>query len=222
MPNNGRAGTILQSLHEIRVFVGSRIQQKAADSPLVATLAQKAAESPLAAVFSQGPTRAHPDAARGATPAEIVAVNDRDPGTIPAFDADSQARHTSETLLGNGFKAFASVIPQVARLLWKLTTDPRVPLKHKMVLGGAAAYLISPWDIIPDRIAGAGQLDDFAVVLSALDIVLNHTPDDIVRSHWNGDPRTLDNIRRIVGMASQLRGGGKVRRWLLREGDSSY
>jgi uncharacterized membrane protein YkvA (DUF1232 family) len=220
MGNNGRAGAILQSLHEIRTFVGARIQQKAAGSPLVATLAQKAAESPLAAALSGGPTRAHPDDARRATPAEVVAVNDRDPSAGPAAD-EARAR-TAETMLGGGLKTFAAIIPQVARLLWKLTTDPRVPLKHKIVLGGAAAYLISPWDIIPDRIAGAGQLDDLAVVLSALDIVLNHTPDDVVRSHWNGDPRTLDNIRRVVGMASQLRGGGKVRRWLLREGDGSY
>ncbi|MGH2720388.1 MAG: YkvA family protein, partial [Actinomycetota bacterium] len=158
--------------------------------------------------------------ARGATPAEIVAVSDRDPSAGPAAD-EARAR-TVDTMVGGGLKTFAAIIPQVARLLWKLTTDPRVPLKHKIVLGGAAAYLISPWDIIPDRIAGAGQIDDFAVVLSALDIVLNHTPDDIVRSHWTGDPRTLDTIRRVVGMASQLRGGGKVRRWLLREGDGSY
>ncbi|MGH2687761.1 MAG: YkvA family protein, partial [Actinomycetota bacterium] len=206
MANNGRAGTILQSFQEIRAIVSARIQQKAATSPLVATLAQKAAESPLAAALSGGPTRAHPDAARSATPAEIVAVSDRDPSEGPA-EADARA-HAAETMLGGGLKTFAAIIPQVARLLWRLTTDPRVPLKHKIVLGGAAAYLISPWDIIPDRIAGAGQLDDLAVVLSALDIVLNHTPDEIVRSHWTGDPRTLDNIRRIVGMASQLRGGG--------------
>lgn len=200
MANNARAGTIFQSIQEIGSIVGARIKKKAAESPLVASIAQGAAARVRAAVRPRPPT-----------PAEVVAVADREPDATG--EAEAEAR---ESLLGQGFKAFAAGIPQLARLLWKLTTDPRVPVKHKAILGGAAAYLLSPFDIIPDRLPGVGKLDDFAVVVAALDIVLNQTEDDIVHSHWTGDPKTLDNIRRVVGFASQLR-GGKVRRWMMRE-----
>jgi uncharacterized membrane protein YkvA (DUF1232 family) len=200
MANNGRARTILQSMQEIGVIVGGRIREKAAESPFVTSIAQGAAARVRAAVPP-----------RPAAPADVVAVADRDPDA--AADAGEESR---EGLLGQGFRALASSIPQLARLLWKLTTDPRVPVRHKAILGGAAAYLLSPFDIIPDRLPGVGQLDDFAVVVAALDIVLNQTDDAIIRSHWTGDPRTLDNIRRVVGIASQIR-GGKVRRWMMRE-----
>jgi uncharacterized membrane protein YkvA (DUF1232 family) len=209
MANNGRARTILQSMQEIGAIVGGRIREKAAESPFVTSIAQGAAARVRAVVPP-----------RPATPADVVAVADRNPATAGGAQAgDAQAAEEEEpreTLLGQGFKAFASSIPQLARLLWKLTTDPRVPVKHKAILGGAAAYLLSPFDIIPDRLPGVGQLDDFAVVVAALDIVLNQTDDAIVHSHWTGDPRTLDNIRRVVGIASQIR-GGKVRRWMMRE-----
>jgi uncharacterized membrane protein YkvA (DUF1232 family) len=204
MANNGRARTILQSMQEIGAIVGGRIREKAAESPLVASIAQGATARVRAVVPP-----------RPATPADVVAVADRNPVTAGEAQA-GEPQEPRETLLGQGFKAFASSIPQLARLLWKLTTDPRVPVKHKAILGGAAAYLLSPFDIIPDRLPGVGQLDDFAVVVAALDIVLNQTDDAIVHSHWTGEPRTLDNIRRVVGIASQIR-GGKVRRWIMRE-----
>jgi uncharacterized membrane protein YkvA (DUF1232 family) len=199
MANNGRTGEILQSITDIGAIIGGRLKQKVAESPLAATIAQGAA----ARVRSVVPPRE-------ATPAEVVSVADREP-----VDADA-GDDGAESFVEHSFKTFAGSIPAVGRLLWKLTTDRRVPVKHKVILGGAAAYLLSPFDFIPDRIPGVGQLDDFAVVVAALDIVLNQTDIDIVRSHWTGDPHTLDNIRRVVGFASQFR-GNKLRKWMLRE-----
>jgi uncharacterized membrane protein YkvA (DUF1232 family) len=198
MANNGRA-SIVQSIQEIGSIVGARIQQKAAQSPLVTSLAQGAA------------ARVRAVTQRPVAPAEVVSVTDRGP-EVAAAPAEP-----SDGVVSDGFKAFASNIPRFGRLLWKLAGDPRVPTRHKIVLGAAAAYLVSPYDILPDHIPGIGQLDDFAVVVSALDVVLNRTPSDVVHSHWTGDPKTLDSIRRAVGLASQLR-AGNLRRWLLRNG----
>lgn len=198
MSGNGRTGEILQSITEISTLVGERFKQKVAESPLAASIAQGAAARLRSAT-----------APKDATPAEIVSVTDRE----PEADTDEHSHDLSDE---HGLKGFVSSIPAVGLLLWKLVTDPRVPVKHKVILGGAAAYLISPFDLIPDSIPGVGELDDFAVVVAALDIVLNKTDSEIVHGHWTGNPHTLDNIRRAVGFASTLR-AGKVRRWMLRD-----
>ena len=199
MANNGRTGEILQSIAEIGAIVGGRLKQKVAGSPLAASIAQGATARARSVVPP-----------REAAPAQVVSVTDREPA---AGDSGEQQR---DSFVEHGLKTVVASIPAIGRLLWKLTTDSRVPIKHKIILGGAAAYLLSPFDVIPDRIPGVGQLDDFAVVVAALDIVLNQTDADIVHSHWTGDPHTLDNIQRMVGIASRLR-GSKVRQWMLRE-----
>ena len=191
MANDGRADSIFRSVQEIGSFLADRIRHGAE---------QRANSAKPAEVV--GPPRDTPAEARGAAgqPAPVD-------GSLGAALAP----------VADGLKSFLTAIPQVARLLWKLTTDPRVPLRHKLVLGGAAAYLVSPVDLVPDRVPGVGQIDDFAVVVTALDIVLNDTADEIVRAHWTGDPAILDGIRKVVSVASQLR-GGKVRHWLTRAG----
>ncbi len=47
-----------------------------------------------------------------------------------------------------------------ARLLFRRDTPWRV----KMILASAIIYLLSPFDLIPDWIAGFGLLDDLTVV----------------------------------------------------------
>jgi uncharacterized membrane protein YkvA (DUF1232 family) len=52
--------------------------------------------------------------------------------------------------------------------LWPLLRDPRIPLWAKAAIPAlAAAYVISPVDLIPDFLLGAGQLDDIGVMLLA-------------------------------------------------------
>lgn len=205
MSTNGRTGEILQSITEIGALVSERLKQKVAESPLAASIAEGAAARLRSATA--------PTAPKDAAPAEIVSVTDREPD--PRAEERSHALDREQTD-EHGLKGLLSNIPAIGVLLWKLVTDPRVPVKHKVILGGAAAYLISPFDLVPDRIPGVGELDDFAVIVAALDIVLNRTDSEIVHGHWTGNPQTLDNIRRAVGFATTLR-AGKVRRWMLRE-----
>ena len=64
-----------------------------------------------------------------------------------------------------------------ARLAWRLLRDPAVPVVTKLVLAGAAFYLIWPIDFLPDLFPILGQLDDLGVVLAALELFLHLCPD---------------------------------------------
>ncbi len=68
-----------------------------------------------------------------------------------------------------------------------------------LMLGG---YLASPIDLIPDFIPGAGQVDDIIIVAIALDQMLNHVPDEIVREHWDGDRDILQLVQEILALAT--------------------
>ena len=77
-------------------------------------------------------------------------------------------------------------LPDVARLLYGLARDGRVPWHAKAVAAGAVAYVASPVDLVPDFVPVAGQLDDVYVVGKALRYLFNAAGYDLLREHWRG------------------------------------
>lgn len=69
------------------------------------------------------------------------------------------------------------------RLVWRLLFDSRVPVFPKLIILGAAIYVISPIDLIPDVILGLGQLDDIGIVLLAIGLFVELCPRAIVEEH---------------------------------------
>lgn len=78
------------------------------------------------------------------------------------------------------FLPVAGRAPMYGRLVWALVTDPRVPASRKALLGIAAAYVVSPIDLIPERIPIVGALDDVAVVVIAVDLFLDGLPKSLL------------------------------------------
>lgn len=101
-------------------------------------------------------------------------------------------------------KEYLLLLPRLARLIWRLTRDPRVPARSKATLVLLGAYVVSPVDLIPDFIPGLGQLDDVVIAAFALDQILNRIPDHIVREHWDGDEDVLELVREILDIATAL------------------
>ena len=62
------------------------------------------------------------------------------------------------------------LLPNVVKLLVRITRDPRVPVRRKVVLAAVMAYVVSPIDLIPDFFIGVGRLDDVIVVAIALKV----------------------------------------------------
>ena len=78
------------------------------------------------------------------------------------------------------FLPLAGRAPMYARLLWALASDPRVPKARKALLGLAGAYIVSPIDIIPERIPLVGAIDDVAVMVLAIDVFLEGLPETLL------------------------------------------
>ncbi len=104
-------------------------------------------------------------------------------------------------------------LPTYARLVWGLARDPRVPMQQKAVLGGIAAYLAFPIDIIPDFIPVIGELDDLAVLIFGLDWFIRHAPPEVVEDHMariakhdDSFTKDLDQVGGLLkGRAAELR-----------------
>ncbi|MFN7926594.1 MAG: YkvA family protein [Blastocatellia bacterium] len=91
------------------------------------------------------------------------------------------------------------LIPNFLKLLYRLFKDSRVPTAEKAFLIGAIVYVISPIDLIPDVIPFIGEVDDLYLVALTILRLLNRTPADVVREHWDGG----GDIARIVGRMAQ-------------------
>src|SRR2546422_3709707 len=112
-----------------------------------------------------------------------------------------------------------SYLAALLALLYRLIRDPRVPRRSKVILGLAIAYVVNPFDLMPDFLPPLGQVDDVMVVVLALDLLIREAGPEIVREHWCGDG---DIIAVIEELRHLLRGvvpeglAKRVRDWFIR------
>ncbi|MFQ5897683.1 MAG: DUF1232 domain-containing protein [Candidatus Methylomirabilia bacterium] len=90
------------------------------------------------------------------------------------------------------------LLPNLTRLVYRLALDPQVPPATKLTLAAAAAYLVSPVDLLPDFIPFVGYLDDLVVVAVVLDGLLNHVDRSLLLPHWPGEPVTLEKMAAVA------------------------
>jgi uncharacterized membrane protein YkvA (DUF1232 family) len=99
-------------------------------------------------------------------------------------------------------RALAGFIPDCVILVRRLLSDARVPRRRKLLLGLLVAYLAMPFDLVPDFIPVAGQLDDAIVVALVLRAILRSGGEGLLREHWPGPERSLAIVRRLTFPAS--------------------
>jgi uncharacterized membrane protein YkvA (DUF1232 family) len=69
------------------------------------------------------------------------------------------------------------------RLVWRLLSDPRVPVLSKLIIPATILYVLSPIDLIPDPILGLGQLDDLGAIVVGLTMFIEFCPRGLVEEH---------------------------------------
>jgi uncharacterized membrane protein YkvA (DUF1232 family) len=100
-------------------------------------------------------------------------------GALFAFGREEDARE------------LAAFIPDCAILVKRLLGDRRVPRRAKLVLVALVAYLVMPFDLVPDFIPVAGQLDDAILVAAVLAYVVRLAGREVVEDLWTGSERGL-------------------------------
>jgi uncharacterized membrane protein YkvA (DUF1232 family) len=96
------------------------------------------------------------------------------------------------------------MMPNIIKLIGRLLKDPRVPRRAKISLGLAAAYVVSPIDLIPEVIPVLGWADDVIVVLFAIDSLIDRAGPEIVEEHWDGPGDLLALVRDVMAMSRNL------------------
>jgi uncharacterized membrane protein YkvA (DUF1232 family) len=102
-------------------------------------------------------------------------------------------------------RALATFIPDCIVLVTRLTRDPRVPRRRKMLLIALVAYLSLPFDLVPDFIPVAGQLDDAIIVALVLRHFIRAGDEPMMRELWPGPERSLALILRLARPAGPER-----------------
>jgi uncharacterized membrane protein YkvA (DUF1232 family) len=95
-------------------------------------------------------------------------------------------------------RAFATFIPDCIVLVTRLVRDPRVPRRRKLLLVALVGYLSLPFDLVPDFIPVAGQLDDAVVVALVLRHLVRAGGEPLIRELWPGPERSLAVILRLA------------------------
>ena len=95
-------------------------------------------------------------------------------------------------------RALAGFVPDCVVLCSRLLRDPRVPRRKKALIVALTGYLALPFDLVPDFIPIAGQLDDVVVVALVLRGLLRGGGEALVREHWPGPERGLELVIRLA------------------------
>lgn len=95
-------------------------------------------------------------------------------------------------------RALATFIPDCIVLVTRLARDPRVPRRRKLLLLGLVGYLALPFDLVPDFIPVAGQLDDAIIVALVLRHLVRAGGEPLIRELWPGPRQSLALILRLA------------------------
>lgn len=95
-------------------------------------------------------------------------------------------------------RALAGFIPDCVVLFTRLLRDERLSKRHKLLVAALIPYLAMPFDLIPDFIPVAGQLDDAVIVAFVLRRIVRSNP-DLIRELWPGPSRSLALVLRLAG-----------------------
>lgn len=103
-------------------------------------------------------------------------------------------------------RALATFIPDCIVLVSRLARDPRLPRGRKLLLLALVGYLVLPFDLVPDFIPVAGQLDDAIVVAIVLRHLVRGDGEPLLRELWPGPEQSLALILRFAGVRDGDRG----------------
>jgi uncharacterized membrane protein YkvA (DUF1232 family) len=100
---------------------------------------------------------------------------------------------------GEDARALAGFIPDCGLLFTRLLRDRRIRRRHKLPVLLMLLYLGMPFDLVPDFVPVAGQLDDAVLVAYVLRRILRAGGAGLIEEHWPGPRASLAVVLRLAG-----------------------
>ncbi|HDR05113.1 MAG TPA: hypothetical protein ENN84_07705 [Candidatus Marinimicrobia bacterium] len=102
--------------------------------------------------------------------------------TTPAYPLDISGKDAVREILRG--------VPALIKLIWRIITDKNTALPVKIWLGGAALYLISPFNFKPAKglplpFRFLNRADDLILILFAVLKMFEKTPFELLEKHWS-------------------------------------
>lgn len=140
-------------------------------------------------------------------------IEDIDQDIVKVKDYYSNGRGYLENKLPQKVKTYSDylfIIPDMTALLYRLLKDKRVPVRTKLVISGAIAYIAFPTDIIPDNIPFIGKIDEIAVAFFALERIIADVPIKVVLENWEGKNNIVIITRNLIEYVVNFTGARNV------------
>lgn len=110
------------------------------------------------------------------------------------------------------FAALLKRLPNYGRLAWSLARDKRLSKVRRAAVLAAAAYVVSPIDMVPGFIPVVGQLDDLFIALTGIRLALGGLPVEARSAAMSAAGLSDDDL------ATDVRTTGAIAGWLARSG----
>jgi len=108
------------------------------------------------------------------------------------------------------YKDYIFILPDIVSLIYRLVKDKRVPIKTKLIMSVAIAYITIPTDLIPNKIPFIGVIDDIGVAFFALNKVLEDVPLSVIVENWQGENNLLLVLKNGVEYIADFTGAKNV------------
>lgn len=113
-------------------------------------------------------------------------------------------------------------IPNFLKLIYRLAQDPDVSKTDRALLLGTIAYVLSPWDFLPDMIPFLGQLDDILLISLVLKRLMDSVSRETLLSYWDGNKDLLGLMEDIINLAVQFIPEGVYRKLIKKSHPRGY
>lgn len=126
---------------------------------------------------------------------EMEGILEPEPDKGPSRNRQMAEKVLKEALL---------LIPNLLKMVYRLMKDPSVTTTDKALLAATVAYVLSPWDFLPDMIPFVGQVDDLLLLALVIKRLMDSVSDEVLEEYWDGDHRLLEMLDRVISLSQHV------------------
>ncbi|MGR6835373.1 YkvA family protein [Syntrophomonas erecta] len=110
-------------------------------------------------------------------------------------------KEQAEMAAESGLKEAMLFLPNLMKLVYRLMKNEGIAQSDKVLLVATAAYVLSPWDLMPDMIPFLGQVDDLLLLALVLKRLMDSVSQEVLESYWDGNDNLLILLDKILNTA---------------------